>query len=321
MYRILDIDQQAVLDSSTDTLEVRRPVEGHRRWIDLCEQDEAQLSLLAEHFPFHPLTIEDCLHFDQRPKFEGYGSYLFLVLHGFRPLIDGVDNTDPFELHIFLTREYLVTVHSESIPALDSVWQRVTADPQKTLGRGADFVCYLLADSLIDAYFPVLDQIGLKVDEIEERVLDAHQAVQLAEIFYYKRLLVALRKVLSPQRDVLLHLTKRADGWIEERTALYFRDVYDHLLVLNESVETTRDLLGNALDAYLWASSQRTNEIMKRLTLVSAIFLPLTFITGFFGQNFANLPFADNRYLYLMLVSCVAIPLGMFFYFKRSRWF
>jgi magnesium transporter len=127
--------------------------------------------------------------------------------------------------------------------------------------------------------------------------------------------------VLSPQRDVLLVLAKPDKNWINQRTSLYFQDVYDHILILNESVETTRDLLSNALEAYLWNESQRTNEIVKRLTLLSAIFLPLTFITGFFGQNFDGMPFESNLLLLLMLLSCAAIPIGMVWYFIRSKWF
>jgi len=309
--------KNAVFDSDA---RVSPPEKGQRRWIDLCGQDEAQLAVLAERFGFHPLTIEDCAHFDQRPKLESYGDYLFLVLHGFRPLRDEEVVTDPFELHIFLGRDYLITVHSEPIPALDLVWRRVAAD-ERSLQRGTDFICYLLADALIDAYFPVLDQISLKVDDIEERVLDQHQDVAISEIFFHKRLLVSLRKVLSPQRDVLLMLARQDDGWVDERTSLYFRDVYDHILVLSESVEATRDLLGNALEAYHWNESQRTNEIIKRLTLLSAIFLPLTFITGFFGQNFEDLPFGNHLLFGLMLFCCGIIPGGMIYYFVRSKWF
>lgn len=320
MFRSQESDANGKTIVSHNDSAVAPPLPGHRRWIDLCEQDDAQLALLAERFGFHPLTIEDCAHFDQRPKLESYGDYLFVVLHGFRTISDGPPITDPFELHIFLGRDYLITVHSEPIPPLELVWKRVAAD-DRSLHRGTDFVCYLLADALIDAYFPVLDQISLKVDDIEERVLDSHQDVALSEIFLYKRLLVSLRRILSPQRDVLLLLAKQNDGWVDERTSLYFRDVYDHILILTESVESTRDLLGNALDAYLWHASQRTNEIMKRLTLLSAIFLPLTFITGFFGQNFEHLPFGNQLLFGLMLLSCAAIPAGMIYYFIRSKWF
>ncbi len=320
MFRIQELDAAGGPATSTEERHVAPPPDGSFRWIDLSAQDDPQLAVLAGRFPFHPLTIEDCSHFDQRPKLETYGEYLFLVLHGFRLPNGDEQDAEPLELHMFLGQNYLVTVHAEPIPALETVWKRVAAEPS-LLKRGADFVCYLVSDALIDAYFPALDEIALKVDQIEDRVLDAHHEVELAEIFRYKRLLVQLRKVLSPQRDVLALLAKRGDGWIDEHTAVYFRDVYDHALRLHESVEATRDLLGNALDAYLWAASQRTNEIVKRLTLLSAIFLPLAFITGFFGQNFTHLPFDNVGMLSLMLASCIAVPAGMVYYFIRSKWF
>jgi magnesium transporter len=184
-----------------------------------------------------------------------------------------------------------------------------------------DFVSYLITDAVVDTFFPLLDDVASDVEEMEDRALSQYSDMQLAEIFRLKRLLVKLRKVLGPQRDVFALLAKRGEGFVNERTAVYFRDVYDHVLRIHESVEATRDLLGNALEAYLWSASQRTNEIMKRLTLLSAIFLPLTFITGFFGQNFPEMHL-ENRYIFAaMLVSCVVVPGSMVYFFVRSKWF
>src|SRR5688572_23445835 len=157
--------------------------------------------------------------------------------------------------------------------------------------------------------------------KVEDKVLARTQNVELTDIFRLKRVLVQLRKLLSPQRDVFALTAKRGDGWVDQRTAIYFRDVYDHVLRIHEWVEASRDLLGNALDAYLWSASQRTNEIMKRLTLLSAVFLPLTFITGFWGQNFEHLPFHSDALMYGMVACCVAIPSAMVVVFKRSGWF
>lgn len=320
MFQILEIGPQGPAQVSQGDDRVGPPPEGVVRWIDLEAQDAAQLAVLAERFQFHPLTLEDCSHFDQRPKVETYADYLFLVIHGFRlPSPDG-DGIDSLELHLFLGERFLVTVHAEPILGVEMVWKRLEGEGA-LLHRGPDFVAYLVADAVVDAYFPLLDDIASQVDEIEDRVLDEHSQVELAEIFRFKRLLVELRKVLSPQRDVFALLAKRGEGWVGERTALYFRDVYDHVLRLHESVEATRDLLGNALDAYLWSASQRTNEIMKRLTLLSAVFLPLTFITGFFGQNFDHLPFGDDRLLVAMVATCIALPAAMVYFFVRSKWF
>jgi magnesium transporter len=290
------------------------------RWIDLEAHASSHLEILAERFQFHPLTIEDCSHFDQRPKLEEYEGYLFLVTHGFAPHSKNAATPHALELHIFLSERYLVTVHAEPIPGLESVWKRLQHE-NGLARKGLDFVCYLVVDSIVDTFFPLLDQITSDVEDIESQVLRQGSHVKLADIFRRKRLLVRLRKILGPQRDVFALLSKRGEGWVADHTALYFRNVYDHVLRIYESVESTRDLLSNTLDAYLWSASQRTNEIMKRLTLLNAVFLPLAFITGFFGQNFEGLPFDSRPLFFAMLLSCAIVPAAMLYFFLRSRWF
>jgi magnesium transporter len=320
MFRVLEVDSGGIVTVSEGSERVAPPPDGVLRWIDLEKQDDALLEILAERFQFHPLTIEDCSHFDQRPKLEEYGKYVFLVTHGFRLTPSDSEPLEVLELHNFLGDRYLVTVHVETIPALDAVWKRLQSEPA-LVQRGVDFVSYLITDAIVDSFFPLLDDIANQVEDVEDQVLGGGRKVQLAEIFRLKRLLVQLRKVLSPQRDVFGLLAKRGEGWIDHHTALYFRDVYDHVLRIHEWVEGTRDLLGNALDAYLWSASQRTNEIMKRLTLLSAVFMPLTFITGFWGQNFTGLPFQSNWMLGATLSACAVVPAAMMYFFLRSKWF
>jgi magnesium transporter len=229
------------------------------------------------------------------------------------------------ELHAFLGERFLVTVHADEVPALEGVWQRVASD-KRPLERGVDFVYYLIADRVVDSNFAILDLIADELEELEDKVLENPQRRNLARIFELKRHLVAMRKVLSPQRDTMAMLSRRGDARVSERTSLYFRDVYDHLSRINESIEANRDLLGNALDAYLSAVSNRTNEIMKYLTLLSAIFLPLAFVVGFFGQNFDDLPWIPNwvhsdTLMHAMIFVCLATPVAMLLWFRHKRWF
>jgi len=320
IIRILDLEpgKPPVLSDSTD--QIAPPPPGHTRWIDIKEQSEAEMKLLGERFPFHHLTLEDCLQFDQRPKVEEYDDYLFVVLHAFA-CPDASCDAEAEELHLFLGgQNYLVTVHTADIAPIDAVWKRVAGDAG--LGtRGADFLLYLVSDAIVDANFPILDRIAEELEAIEDSVLEHQNPDDLARIFQLKRTLVLMRKVLSPERDIFSILSKRGDPRIAEKTALYFRDVYDHLVRIYESIDAGRDLLGNALDAYLSMTSNRTNEIMKRLTLLSAVFLPLGFITGFFGQNFEHLPFHSDALMYAMVTCCIAIPSLMVVLFKRSGWF
>jgi len=316
MFRILDIVQGRA-SSSVDEALVAPPPDGTLRWIDLDRQDERALLLLEERFGFHPLTIEDCRHFDQRPKLEEYTGYLFIVMHGF--LRKPENAVEPIELHAFLGPHYLVTVHTDELLTLSSVWQRVLGDPG--LGRrGADFLYYQIVDAIVDANFQIIDDISDALDDIEDAVLGRAEKRDLAHIFGLKKTLVLLRRVLSPQRDVFAMLSKRGHHCVKETNSVYFRDVYDHLTRIYESIDAGRDLLGNALDAYLSMVAQRTNEIMKRLTILSAVFLPLTFVTGFFGQNFQALPFNDNWLFWIALGLTVGLPPFMLFIFRRSHW-
>lgn len=322
MFQVMEIAADGAVRVVEGTSLIGPPPEGGFRWVDLLAQDMPQLQVLAERFGFHSLTIEDCASFGQRPKLEEYGQYLFLVTHGLLLNTKDLEQFKMLELHMYVGERYLVTVHEDPIGPMEVVWKRVLGDPA-LVRRGSDFLAYMISDAIVDTFFPMLDEIADDVEQIEESVIEGVESVgrqQLADIFRLKKILVRLRKVLSPQRDTFGVLAKRSGGPISERTSIYFRDIHDHLLRINETIDATRDILGNALDAYLWAASQRTNEIMKKLTLLSAVFLPLTFITGFFGQNFEHLPFGNDELLYLMLVSCIAVPAGMVYVFVKRQW-
>jgi magnesium transporter len=321
LFRIMDIPAaggSASLSDGPDS--ALPPPDGIVRWIDVAAQDEPGMTLLAGRFGLHPLTVEDCLHFDQRPKLEEYGDYLFVVMHAFNQKPGDEVGLEPLELHAFLGRGYLMTVHEQPIAPLDTTWRRVAKDV--ALGRhGADFLLYLVADAIVDANFPVIDALSDRLEDLEDSVLSRFDRQDLSRIFELKHALVLMRRILSPERDVFAILAKRGDARISEKTALYFRDVYDHLARLQESIDAGRDILGNALDAYLSMGSNRTNEIMKRLTLLSAVFLPLTFVTGFFGQNFEHLPYHSDLFMFSMITLCVLMPSTMLLWFKRSGWF
>jgi len=321
MFRVLTVLDSGEVHVVHGDVHVRRPRSGEVCWVDLTRQDADSLAVLAREFQFHPLTLEDCLHFDQRPKLESYEDHLFLVLHGFHIDWEELARSEPIELHMFLSERLIVTVHERNIESLDSLFNRIQQDGHLVAGHHADHLCYLISDGLIDSYFPLLDELQVRLDHLEDCVLQPNISVELSEILRFKRLLLDLRRILSPQREVLGLLARKCDRLITERTALYFRDVYDHAIRLFESVESARELVGNVRDAHLWDTSQKTNEIVKRLTILSAIFLPLTFITGFFGQNFEHLPFESRGLMWGMLASCIAVPVGMLIYFIRSRWF
>jgi magnesium transporter len=324
MFRVLTVPEKGKLHTSEGDKDVRPPHAGAFRWIDLQDQDDETLELLKQRFDFHPLAIEDCANFDQRPKLEEYGTYLFIVSHALSCTDPSSGELDIHEVHAFLGERYLVTVHTAALEPLDAVWDRLAGD-DALAGRGADFVYYLVADRMVDTNFPLLDRIADELETLESDVLSNPHPDQLATMFKLKRLLVAMRKTLSPQRDVFGMLAKRGGDQVSDKTSIYFRDIFDHLVRLNESIEAGRDLLGNCFDAYLSSVSNRTNQIMKSLTIMSAVFLPLAFVVGFFGMNFEDLPLLphwmqSDALMYVMLATCLAIPLGMLLWFHRSRW-
>ena len=183
-----------------------------------------------------------------------------------------------------------------------------------------DFICYLIVDELVDEVFPLIDRVSDQLEDVESAILKRVDSRQLQQLMRLKRWLISMRRVLSPERDMLAILLRRGDPRISEKTSLYFRDVYDHVVRAYEQIDVERDLLGNAMDAYLSMMANRSTIIMKQLTLLASIFLPLTFLTGFFGQNFSALPFDSKSLFYFEIGACVALPIIMFIWFRRSGW-
>ncbi|MFP2911020.1 magnesium/cobalt transporter CorA [Pyxidicoccus sp. 3LFB2] len=289
-----------------------------RKWIDVQQPTEEKMALLAERFGLHKLAVEDCLHLDQRPKLEEYPNHQFIVLQGFTVASKDVCDLTLHEHHFFLAHDWLISVHEFPFAGLDAVKKRVKDDPRATLERGTDFVLYMLADGLVDAQFPILDTFSDELEDLEVAIFEKVEPTQLQRIFEMKRMLVTLRRVLSPQRDVVGMLSRRGISHIHEKTTLYFRDVYDHLVRLYEQIDAGRDIVGNVMDGYLSMVANKTNDITKQLTIFSTLFLPLSFIVGFFGQNFEVL--SSTRYYYAMWAMIIGFPVGLILWFRHKRW-
>ncbi|MFZ5892017.1 MAG: magnesium/cobalt transporter CorA [Myxococcota bacterium] len=295
---------------------IRAPREGELFWIDVQEPTREQLERLREPFGLHPLAIDDCLTLDQRPKLEEYRGHVFVVVHELS--LDG-EELEGREIHTFLGANFLITVRDHPCRRIDELVQRVL-DATDLHERGPAFIYYLLADAVASHNALTLDVLTEAIDGVEEQVLEGKNQSMLPNMFALKRSLGAARRALSPQRDLFAALSRLESVWVGERTAFYFRDVYDKLARAVETLESNRDLLGNVLEAHFSVVAQRTNEIVKRLTILSAIFLPLTFITGFFGQNFDHLPFHSVTFMWVALACCVLVPPTMLFWFWRRRW-
>lgn len=290
------------------------------RWIELLRTDPDCLDLLRERFDFHPLALENCATFDLRAKFEEYGDYLFVVLHTFTAAPDDATYIQVHEVHAFLSDRYLVTVHDNPLPATEDVSRKAASDPS-VLGRGPAWALYLTVEQMIDAIFPVLDSLVERVERVEERVLSSGEPTDLGEIFAIRSTLVTMRRVLRPVRDVLAILTRRSAPPMSDRTVVYFRDAQDHVLRCLEMVEEAQSLISNTIDANKNAQNDRTNAIMAKLTIFSAIFLPLGFIVGFWGQNFGALPIHNEALMWTLSIAlCGVVPIALLAWFWWKEW-
>jgi magnesium transporter len=290
-------------------------------WLDRTGPTGEDIEALRELFGFHPLALEDALHFGQRPKLDHYEDYVFLVFYGAQA---GARDDGGLlqEVQMFISGKYLVSLHTDPLPALDE--QRTHLDG--LVLHSEQFVLYRVFDALTDSFFPVLAAMDEEIDELEAAVLAGPTDEQLQRLFAMKRTLVSMRKVVTPQRDLFARsIDQIADLpglQLDERD--YFRDVYDHLIRISDLIDSYRDLLSSTTDLYLSTVSNRQNEVMKQLAIVGTIFLPLSFITGFFGMNFGWLVregIASTWSFFVLglgslLVTCVLLVL----FFKRKGW-
>ena len=290
-------------------------------WLDLEAPGRAELAHLRDIFDFHPLALEDSRHFGQRPKLDNYGNYIFLVFCG--AWRHRKNDPDPVrEVHLFISGQYLVTIHRDPLPALDQ--ERAQLDGRAL--HSEQFLLYRVLDALVDSFFPLLADMDNEIDELETAVLANPTDHQLKRLFSLKRQLVAMRKVVTPQRD----LFARSVDQIAELPGLvlderdYFRDVYDHLIRISDLIDSYRDLLSGATDLYLSTVSNRQNDVMKQLTVIATIFLPLSFITGFFGQNFSylvtHLISPAWTFWVIGVGSVLATCAGLLVFFRRKGW-
>jgi magnesium transporter len=286
-------------------------------WLDLSGLAEQEIEELRDAFGFHPLALEDTLKRRQRPKLDDFGEYMFLVYYGAEGGEGGT--VEPVEVHAFLSGGYIVTTHSRSCPALEEVRERLQAQPP----RSEQFVIYRVLDGLTDTFFPVLDRIDDRIEQLDEEIFEDATPRQLEEISALRRELVGLRRIVTPQRDLLargIDEILEIPG-LESDSRNYFRDVYDHAIRIADQIEAYRDLLGGTRDAYLSVVSNRLNQITKQLTVMATIFLPLSFLVGFFGQNFKWLVVniqSTGAFFAIGLGSLLASVMILVAWFRRS---
>lgn len=280
--------------------------------------------IMRQVFDFHPLAIDDALQESHVPKIDDWDNYLYIVLHAVSFDLQNGGDITTHELDIFLGKNYVVTHHDDPIQAVDRVWAAVQRD-DRYVKNGADRLLYRLTDEVIASFMPVIDEIDDAVDRAEDQIFDKPDPLTLEHIFTLKRATLHLRRIIGPQREVLNKMARDDYAVIDARERIYFRDIYDHLVRLYDITESIRDLVGGALDTYLSVVNNRMNDIMKTLTVITTLFMPISFIASFFGMNFfqpvaALNTWTDRPVFILVLLITISLPVAMFFWIRRRGW-
>jgi magnesium transporter len=289
-------------------------------WIDLDGvHDAGMVQAVGDAAGIHPLTLEDIANIHQRPKIEDYGDYLYVAIRMLSP--EGIGGFRSEQISLVLGKGYVISFQEEPGDAFDHIRERLHAGAGRLRGEGADYLFYTLLDAIVDGYFDVIEVFGERIEVVEEEVVADPDRETLQAIYALKRSLIALRRLVWPLRDVVAGLERGDSSLILDSTLVYLRDVYDHTIEVAETVETYRDTMSGLLDVYLSSQSSRMNEIMKVLTIIATIFIPLTFIAGVYGMNFAYMPEIAHPWGYPAALASMAAVAGiMVLYFKKKGW-
>lgn len=328
MMRIMYVDQAGQL-LFPDVMPFDWQMEATQRpsllWIDLDDGEATATveDLLTQRFGFHPLAIDDALHEIHMPKIDDWETYVYLALQDIVYERGQSGITLP-ELDIFMGRQFLVTYHVGEVTAVDRVWQMCERN-NRWLQHGADHLLYRLIDEIVNNFTAVLEQLESDIMQLEGEIFEDPSAFLLGRLTTYKRMVLQIRRVLAPQREVVSKMARNPYDVIGTKDQVYFRDVYDHMVRLYDLSDSVRDMVMGSMEIYLTVVNNRMNDIMKTLTIITTLFMPLTFITGFFGMNFFESVLPSQLWtgawtLGLTLLSIILLPLIMFTWIRRHAW-
>lgn len=320
---IMNYDETQFQVKETETLEECYPFKDRPTiaWINIDGIHEIEtLEKLGDCFNLHPLTLEDILNTDQRPKIEDFGEYIFIVL---KMLYHDNNNSEILteQISLVLGQNFVISFQEREGDIFNSVRERIRSGKGRIRKMGADYLVYSLLDSIIDNYFIILEKLGEKIELLEEKLISHPVPETLNSMHKLKREMIFLRRSVWPLREVIVGLERGESSLIKGSTRIYLRDVYDHTIQVIDTIETFRDILSGMLDIYLSSVSNRMNAIMKVLTIIATIFMPLTFIAGIYGMNFKYMPELEWRLGYpVILLTMVSIGILMLVFFRRKKW-
>ena len=290
-------------------------------WININGIHDAEImGKIGEYVGLHPLLLEDIMNTDQRPKIEDFGDYIFIILK----MIYYNEKKNEIEIEqvsLILGLNLVISFQEREGDVFNSIRERIRRGKGKIRKSGADYLAYTLIDAIVDSYFLILERTGEKIEKMEEKLVSNPTPITLQGIHNLKRDLIFLRKSVWPLREVISGLERTESSLIEESTGIYLRDVYNHSIQVIDTIETFRDMISGMLDIYLSSISNKMNEVMKVLTIIATIFIPLTFIAGIYGMNFVYIPELQLRWGYFAALFIMAvISIIMLIYFRRKKW-
>jgi len=322
MYESFRYHPDTGLKTNLSVEEINQSLKDERSviWIDLCDIDDSDIDFLTTTFNLHPLTIEDFIMPNARPKIENYNDYLYLIMFSLQAPSSNGGKIKANELDCCLGRNFLITYHEFQGGPVSSSKDKVNKQ-SPIIKNGADMLLYSILDSCIDSYLPVIQEFDVHVDEMSDELFKDPSKETLKKIYTLKNSVMYLRRAIGPQADVVNLVTRGEYPFIRGTNHIYFRNIYDNLMRLNDLVGTSRDIITGAMEAYVSVVSNRLNEIMKTLTVIATIMMPLTLIASIYGMNFKHMPELESRHGYPFVIGLmVFITVSMLLYFKRRKW-
>jgi len=321
--RIFDYDEIQVQEREVATIEKCFPLKDTPTvsWINIDGLHNMDvIEKIGNHFGLHPLLLEDIVNTEQRPKIEDHGDHLFMVLKLLR-YDDNIGEVQAEQLSLVIGANFVISFQERVGDFFDPVRERIRQGKGRIRKLKADYLAYALVDAAVDHYFVILEKLGERIEGMEGELVADPKPEKLQEIHALRRELIYLRKSVWPLREVISNLEREESSLIHDSTAVFLRDLYDHTIQVIDTVETFRDMVGGLLDTYLSSVSNRMNEVMKVLTLIATIFIPLTFIAGIYGMNFEFMPELKWSWGYpVVWLIMVFVVIAMIVYFKRKRW-
>ena len=320
---VIDYDQQEFQEKQIGTIEecFEYKTKSTATWINIDGLHDVEIiEKIGTHYDIHPLVLEDILHTGQRPKFEESDKYIFVVLMMLR-FDDETQTVQSEQVSFVLGENFLISFQENVGDVFEQIRDRLRNAKGRIRKMGPDYLMYALLDAIVDGYFSILEKLGDKIEVLEEELVVKPTEKTLRQIHFLKREMIFLRKSVWPLRELISSLERSESKLIAESTQAYFRDVYDHTIQVIDTVESFRDMVAGMLDLYLSSLSNRMNEVMKVLTIIATIFIPLTFIAGVYGMNFEYMPELKWKLgYYAVWLIMTIITLGMIYYFKKKKW-